>query len=41
MAILFYSEIDDPQPWRIAFARDLPEMEFRVWPDVRNVRPDC
>jgi len=37
MAILFYSEIDDPEPWRIAFARDLPEIEFRVWPDAGNV----
>lgn len=34
MAILFYSEIDDPEPWRQAFARNLPAMEFRVWPDV-------
>ena len=34
MAILFYSEIDDPEPWRQAFARDLPAFAFRVWPDV-------
>jgi glyoxylate/hydroxypyruvate reductase A len=34
MAILFYSQIDDPEPWRQAFARDLPRMPFRVWPEV-------
>jgi len=37
MAILFYSEIDDPNPWRQALARDLPDMAFRVWPDVGEV----
>ncbi len=34
MSILFYSETDAPEPWRKALARGLPEMEFRVWPDV-------
>jgi glyoxylate/hydroxypyruvate reductase A len=34
MAILFYSEIDDPKPWRQAFARALPDIAFRVWPDI-------
>jgi glyoxylate/hydroxypyruvate reductase A len=38
MAILFYSEIDDPEPWRQAFARDLPAIAFRVWPDVGDAR---
>jgi len=37
MAILFYSEVDDPEPWRQAFARDLPAIAFRVWPDVGDV----
>jgi glyoxylate/hydroxypyruvate reductase len=37
MTILFYSEIDDPEPWRAAFARELPQMGFRVWPDVGDV----
>jgi glyoxylate/hydroxypyruvate reductase A len=32
MAILFYSEMDDPNPWRQALARGLPHIEFRVWP---------
>ena len=36
MAILFYSESDAPQPWREAFARWLPDIEFRLWPDVGN-----
>lgn len=34
MTLLFYSDTDAPEPWRDAFARELPEMEFRVWPDV-------
>ena len=34
MAILFYSDMDAPQPWREALARELPTIEFRVWPDV-------
>jgi glyoxylate/hydroxypyruvate reductase A len=34
MAILFYSEVDSPEPWRRAFARALPEMPFRVWPEI-------
>src|SRR5262249_39701637 len=34
MAILFYSEVDDPSPWQTAFARDLPQMPFRIWPEV-------
>ena len=37
MAILFYSEMDAPEPWREALARELPDMELRVWPDVRTV----
>ena len=38
MAILFYSEIDDPEPWRQAFTRDLPAIAFRVWPDVGDAK---
>ena len=34
MTILFYSETDDPEPWRKAFAEQLPDIAFRVWPDV-------
>jgi glyoxylate/hydroxypyruvate reductase A len=34
MTVLFYSDIDAPAPWRDAFALELPEMEFRVWPDA-------
>ena len=34
MTILFYSETDAPEPWREALARELPEMQFRVWPDI-------
>ena len=41
MTILYYSNSDPPEPWRDAFARALPGMEFRVWPDpgpLENVR---
>ncbi len=34
MAILFYSKSDSPEPWRNAIGRQLPELSFRVWPDV-------
>jgi len=34
MAILFYSEVDDPAPWRRALERELPQIPFRVWPDA-------
>ena len=34
MSLLFYSDTDAPQPWREALARELPELEFRLWPDV-------
>ena len=37
MALLFYSDSDDPKPWREALARELPEMEFRVWPDAGDL----
>ena len=41
MTILYYSESDPPEPWQEAFARELPGIEFRVWPDsgpLENVR---
>jgi glyoxylate/hydroxypyruvate reductase A len=34
VTILFYNPADDPQPWREAFARELPHLAFRVWPDT-------
>lgn len=34
MVVLFFSEIDDPAPWRAALARALPDIDFRVWPEV-------
>ena len=33
MVVLFYSDIDDPRPWRAALERALPEIDFRVWPE--------
>lgn len=34
MTILFCSESESPDPWRLACARAFPEMAFRVWPDA-------
>jgi glyoxylate/hydroxypyruvate reductase A len=34
LTILFYSETDAPEPWRKALARQLPELQLRVWPDL-------
>jgi len=33
VTILFYSEADSAEPWREAFARELPRIPFRAWPD--------
>jgi glyoxylate/hydroxypyruvate reductase A len=33
VTILYYSEADPAEPWREAFARELPRFAFRVWPD--------
>lgn len=33
-ALVFYSPVDDPKAWRKAFATELPEIDFRVDPDV-------
>jgi len=37
MALLFYSRFssvtDDPRRWRKVFAAELPDLEFRMWPD--------
>ena len=41
MTILYYSNADPAEPWRAAFARELPRIPFRVWPDsgpLENVR---
>ena len=38
MTLLFYSDTDAPEPWREALALELPEMEFRIWPDVGEPR---
>ncbi|EBA07980.1 2-hydroxyacid dehydrogenase [Sagittula stellata] len=32
--ILFASNIDDPAPWQALFAKERPDVEFRVWPDI-------
>jgi glyoxylate/hydroxypyruvate reductase A len=34
MAVLFHSEIDAPEPWRLVFAKAFPQLEFRIWPEM-------
>ena len=34
MTILFCSDSESAEPWRLACARAFPEMAFRVWPDT-------
>ncbi len=34
MALLFYSLVDDPDAWREALARELPDLDFRVHPEI-------
>ncbi|MGS1096860.1 2-hydroxyacid dehydrogenase (plasmid) [Aquamicrobium terrae] len=33
-ALLFYSEFDDPQEWEEALKAELPDLDFRVYPEV-------
>jgi glyoxylate/hydroxypyruvate reductase A len=37
MALVFSSPVDDPKPWLAAFARELPDLEVRVWPNVAKL----
>lgn len=32
--LLFASNIDDPAPWQALFARERPDVEFRIFPDL-------
>lgn len=34
MSLIFCSRTDDPEEWRAAFAEHMPDLEFRVWPDM-------
>ena len=34
MALMFYSEPDDPVPWIEALGEQLPDLEVRVWPEI-------
>ena len=34
MSLIFCSRTDDPDEWRAEFAEAMPDLEFRVWPDV-------
>jgi glyoxylate/hydroxypyruvate reductase A len=36
--LLFSSDIDDPGPWRALFARERPDVDFRVWPDAGDLK---
>jgi glyoxylate/hydroxypyruvate reductase A len=35
-ALVFYSQYDDPIAWRRALGEELPDLEFRVAPDIGN-----
>lgn len=35
-ALVFYSELDEPEPWSKALKAALPGLDFRVYPDVAN-----
>jgi len=42
MALAFYSETDDPRPWHDAIRAALPDLDFRVAPDLGNpAEIDC
>lgn len=34
MSLIFCSRTDDPEEWRTEFAEVMPELDFRVWPDI-------
>lgn len=36
MALLFFSTVDEPAPWRAALQRLAPDVEVRVFPDLGN-----
>ena len=38
MALLFYSEYDDPQDWGVNLREAIPGLDFRVWPQVGDPR---
>ncbi len=36
MSLIFCSRTDDAEEWRTAFSDIMPDLEFRVWPDIGN-----
>ena len=34
MVLVFYSDVDDPRPWRAALTAAIPQLDFRVWPEA-------
>ena len=38
MALLFYSEVDDPVAWREALRAHVPDLDFRTYPDFGDAR---
>src|ERR1700749_790018 len=37
MAVLFLSKIDNLADWHQALKRRLPDVDFRIWPEIGNV----
>ena len=40
MALLFLSEADPPDAWRKALMKEMPELDFRIWPDPDGAPSD-
>jgi len=38
MSLIFCSRTDDPDEWRAALGEHMPDLDFRVWPDVGDAR---
>ncbi|MFO1069981.1 MAG: glyoxylate/hydroxypyruvate reductase A [Geminicoccaceae bacterium] len=34
MALLFYSNEDDPQAWGVELRKRLPDLDYRIWPEI-------
>ena len=37
MSLIFCSRTDDAEEWRTAFSDIMPDLEFRVWPDILSI----
>jgi glyoxylate/hydroxypyruvate reductase A len=35
-AVLFHSKNDSPEDWEAGLSKFIPNLDFRVWPDIGN-----